>query len=193
MAVSRVAGGVMRALVAGVFGAAGTVAGAVYGLLSAAFVDQDDDGFVRGTMVGAVAGALVSVDLAHSLLAIWCRRSDYDDHCYPSSADTPGTAGRIRRTVGAVSRLVVLADPHSGRGDRVLFDRTSVGLSPPVAVVVTKRTAGQDTCPICLEGFEAGGDSAGRLPACSHVFHLGCIRRWLLCRSHCPMCRHAVC
>ncbi|CAM0907419.1 unnamed protein product [Alopecurus aequalis] len=187
--VSRVAGGVMRAIVAGVFGAAGTVVGAAYGLLSAAFVDQaDDDGFVRGTMLGAIAGALVSVDLAHSLLVIWCRR--YDDHHCSSSADT---TGRIRRTVGAVSGLVLLADPHSGRGDRVLFDPTSVSFSPPVAVVVTKQTAGQATCPICLQDFEAGGDTAGSLPACSHVFHLDCIRRWLLCGSHCPMCRHAVC
>ncbi|KAM0835923.1 hypothetical protein ACQ4PT_062636 [Festuca glaucescens] len=177
--VSRVAGGLLRSLVAGVFGAAGTVVGAVYGLLSAAFVVQDDDGFVRGTLVGAIAGALVSVDLAHSILAIWC--------C--SSVDM-----RIKRTVSAVSGLPVLADPHSGRGGRVLFDRTSFGFSPPVAVVVVAKGAavGGSCCPICLQEFEAGGETAGRLPACSHVFHLGCIRRWLLCKSHCPMCRHTV-
>ncbi|CAM0884660.1 unnamed protein product [Alopecurus aequalis] len=179
---SRVAAGLLRVLVAGIFGAAGTVLGGAYGLLSAAFVDQHGDGFVRGTVLGAITGALVSIDLAHSLLAIWC--SSYDDQS--SSADTPRAKGRIERTVDAVCGL-------ARRGDRVLFDRTSVDISAPVAVVVTKQTAGQATCPICLQEFEAGGESAGRLPACSHVFHLGCIRRWLLSRSHCPTCRQVVC
>jgi hypothetical protein len=182
MVVSRVAGELLRSLVAGIFGAAGTVVGAVYGLMSAAFVGQDDDGFVRGTLVGAIAGALVSVDLAQSLLAIWCCSSSVDR--------------RIKRTLSAISALPTLADPHSGRGDRVLFDRwTSFGFTPPAVavVVVTKQPAGQGACPICLQEFEAGGESAARLPACSHVFHMGCIRRWLLCKSHCPMCRHAVC
>uniref|UniRef100_A0ACD5WMM6 Uncharacterized protein n=2 Tax=Avena sativa TaxID=4498 RepID=A0ACD5WMM6_AVESA len=190
-----VAGGVMHALVAGVFGAAGTVLGAAYGLLSAAFVDE---GFARGTLLGAVAGALVSLDLAHSLLAIWCCRSP-DYTC----------TGRIKRTVTAIYGLASLADPRSGRGQRVtVFDDDendevdwSTFLSPPVAVVVVaKETAAADctTCPICLEGFEAGAGgggqwSAGRLPGCSHVYHVECITRWLRCKSHCPMCRHAVC
>lgn len=191
MTISRVvAGGVMHALVAGAFGAAGTVVGAVYGLLSSAFlVGQDDDGFARGTLLGALAGALVSVDLAHSLLAIWC--------CSPVY-----TAGRIKRTVRAISGLATLADPHCGRGDRVggVFYEpasSSFDFSPPVVavVVVAKEEPAADgaCCPICLQEFEAGGESAARLPACSHVFHLGCIRRWLRCKSHCPMCRHAVC
>ncbi|XP_037470976.1 NEP1-interacting protein-like 1 isoform X2 [Triticum dicoccoides] len=75
----------------------------------------------------------------------------------------------------------------------------------------TKETVGQQTtCPICLhvstlgplsispltasfisEEFQAG-ESARRLPACCHVFHLVCIDNWLMWKSDCPVCRHTV-
>ncbi|KAE8783696.1 NEP1-interacting protein 2 [Hordeum vulgare] len=186
VAVSRVAGGLARALLFGVFAAAGTVVGAAYGLLSG-FVDEED-GFLHGMLLGAVGGALASLDLAHSLLAIWCRRHVFD-HCSP--------AGRIKRTVGVVLRLTALADPHycGRRGDPAVVGleqpprSSSFGFFPPAAVAA----AGGSWCPICLQEFEAGGERAGRrLPACSHVFHLDCIRSWLLRKPDCPMCRHAV-
>ncbi|KAF7013734.1 hypothetical protein CFC21_027800 [Triticum aestivum] len=184
--VSRVAGGLVRALLLGVFGSAGTVVGAAYGLLSG-FVD-DEDGFAQGTLLGALAGALVSLDLAHSLLTIWCRRRS-------SSSCT----GRIKRTVAAVVELTTLADPQycGRRDDRAVvgLDRparsSSFGFFPPAAVTDAGGTGG--CCPICLQEFDAGGEREGRrLPACSHVFHLECIRSWLLRKPHCPMCRHAV-
>ncbi|KAM3372436.1 hypothetical protein ACQJBY_019355 [Aegilops geniculata] len=192
---SRVAGGLVRALLFGVFGTAGTVVGAAYGLLSG-FVDDEDDGFAQGTLLGAVAGALVSLDLAHSLLTIWCRRRHHDDH---SSSSSSSCTGRIKRTVGAVFGLTALADPQycGRRGDRAVVDleqparSSSFGFFPPVAVTAAGGTGA--CCPICLQEFEAGGERAGRrLPACSHVFHLECIRSWLLRKPHCPMCRHAV-
>ncbi|KAF6999104.1 hypothetical protein CFC21_015175 [Triticum aestivum] len=188
--VARVAGGLLRALLFGVFGAAGTVVGAAYGLLSG-FVD-DEDGFAQGTLLGALAGALMSLDLVHSLMAIWGHRR-HDDHCSPLDAH----AGRIKRTIGAVVQLTALADPQycGRRGDSAVvgLDRparsSSFGFFPPVAV----GAASGGCCPICLQEFEAGGERAGRrLPACSHVFHLECIRSWLLRKPDCPMCRHAV-
>ncbi|XBI88620.1 hypothetical protein VPH35_026562 [Triticum aestivum] len=164
--VSRVAGGLARALLFGVFGAAGTVVGAAYGLLSG-FVDEED-GFMQGTLLGALAGALMSLDLAHSILAIWCRRNHHD-HCSPLDA----SAGRIKRTVGAIVKLRLLST--GGHHCRWWHWRHWRLL------------------PHLLQEFEAGGEREGRrLPACSHVFHLECIRSWLLRKPHCPMCRHAV-
>ncbi|EMS47896.1 hypothetical protein TRIUR3_10398 [Triticum urartu] len=183
MVITRVAVGLLRALVAGVFWAAGTAVGAAYGLLSAGFVDDyEEDGFMQGTLLGAVAGALVSLDLAGSLLTIWCRCRQ-DDH---------RSTGRIKRTVGAVVALTALADPHySGRGDLVVLspNQPVITGTKDAVVVVTKDTAGQSTCPHMLPRFphRRGGERAGRLRACSHVFHVGCIRR-----PHCPMCRRAV-
>ncbi|KAL8138620.1 hypothetical protein V2J09_004621 [Rumex salicifolius] len=45
-------------------------------------------------------------------------------------------------------------------------------------------------CAVCLEEFSVGLEAA-KLP-CSHVFHGGCIRRWLEKRDTCPLCRDVV-
>jgi hypothetical protein len=63
--------------------AAGTVVGAAVGLLRG-FINED--GLLQGALVGAVTGALVSVELADSLLRIWT--------CGDCSMDT-----RVKRTV----------------------------------------------------------------------------------------------
>uniref|UniRef100_A0ACD5V1J7 Uncharacterized protein n=1 Tax=Avena sativa TaxID=4498 RepID=A0ACD5V1J7_AVESA len=101
-AATRVAGGLMRSLVAAVFAAVGTLLGAVVGLLTG-FIHED--GFIQGMLMGAIAGSLVSAELFDSLVTIWC--------CDECSMDT-----RIRRTVSTLSGLVILADSHSGRGER---------------------------------------------------------------------------
>ncbi|XVF52361.1 hypothetical protein PTKIN_Ptkin05aG0012700 [Pterospermum kingtungense] len=46
-----------------------------------------------------------------------------------------------------------------------------------------------EECVICLEEF-VKGDVCRILPSCNHIFHLGCIDKWLL--NHqltCPICR----
>ncbi|CAM0906035.1 unnamed protein product [Alopecurus aequalis] len=186
-AATRVAGGLTRSLLTAVFGAAGTLLGAVVGLLSG-FIHED--GFMQGTLVGAIAGALVSLDLADSLVTIWC-------------SDDSSMLTRIKCTVSTLRRVIILADPLSGRGDRcghifepsfpvVVARRDAVENLPATKLAKENVDAGQTTCPICLHEFEAG-ERARRLPACSHVFHLECIDSWLLQKTQCPMCRHAVC
>jgi N-formylglutamate amidohydrolase len=105
---------------------------------------------MEGTLMGAIAGALVSVELADSLVTIWC--------CDECSLDT-----RIERTVRALSGLVVLADAHSGRGRaerggdifQPSFRLPAMAAGEAENLPVTKLTeeaerAGQTTCPICL-------------------------------------------
>lgn len=43
-------------------------------------------------------------------------------------------------------------------------------------------------CPVCLEDVEAG-EMVRQLPACGHLFHVGCIDMWLHSHATCPMCR----
>jgi hypothetical protein len=45
-------------------------------------------------------------------------------------------------------------------------------------------------CAICLEDLLVGFEAA-RLP-CSHVYHRGCIAKWLDTRNKCPLCRSQV-
>uniref|UniRef100_A0A0D9VE98 RING-type domain-containing protein n=1 Tax=Leersia perrieri TaxID=77586 RepID=A0A0D9VE98_9ORYZ len=46
-------------------------------------------------------------------------------------------------------------------------------------------------CSVCLEDV-TGGETVRRLPACRHVFHVGCINMWLHSHRTCPMCRCVV-
>ncbi|KAM0823836.1 hypothetical protein ACQ4PT_070603 [Festuca glaucescens] len=54
-----------------------------------------------------------------------------------------------------------------------------------------KEVTFAEHCAVCLGEMEDG--ELGRLlPACRHVFHLGCIDAWLRLSSTCPVCRSAV-
>ncbi len=43
-------------------------------------------------------------------------------------------------------------------------------------------------CSICFESIDEGTGSA-RL-SCNHLFHFGCLARWVLKNQTCPYCRH---
>ena len=43
-------------------------------------------------------------------------------------------------------------------------------------------------CTICMEGFQTGLEVT-RMP-CSHVYHEGCIVKWLKTSHFCPLCRY---
>jgi hypothetical protein len=43
-------------------------------------------------------------------------------------------------------------------------------------------------CAVCLEAAR-GGEKVRRLPACAHMFHVGCIDMWLDSHATCPVCR----
>lgn len=44
------------------------------------------------------------------------------------------------------------------------------------------------SCPVCLDDFVIG-EEATRIP-CSHLFHEGCIKKWLELNHQCPVCRY---
>jgi len=65
---------------------------------------------------------------------------------------------------------------------------------PGVRTYCSKGTiagAGNDDCPICLEGLQEG-ESVRELSTCQHVFHRSCVDLWLLRSSECPLCKTKV-
>ncbi|KAB2064384.1 hypothetical protein ES319_A09G015100v1 [Gossypium barbadense] len=60
--------------------------------------------------------------------------------------------------------------------------KASIEAMPRIKV----KESGKDCC-ICLEDFEV--EEEGREMPCKHVFHSGCIEKWLLIHGLCPVCR----
>lgn len=57
---------------------------------------------------------------------------------------------------------------------------------------IDKLSFGQDTCAICLDGYE--NDNRVRVLGCEHVFHTACIDPWLRRgRPTCPLCQTICC
>lgn len=55
-----------------------------------------------------------------------------------------------------------------------------------------------ETCSICMEHMmapaktevdELRGESIVRIRNCSHVYHFGCIKQWLVQNATCPLCK----
>ncbi|KAF5770778.1 putative transcription factor C2H2 family [Helianthus annuus] len=44
------------------------------------------------------------------------------------------------------------------------------------------------SCPICLEEYK-NGDKIGRMGKCGHEYHVDCIKKWLLMKKLCPICK----
>ncbi|XP_040383589.1 NEP1-interacting protein-like 1 isoform X2 [Oryza brachyantha] len=215
--VSLVGGNITRCIVTCVFAAAGAIIGAIVGVL-AGFANED--GMVQGTLIGAISGAFIAMEVVDSLAKIWC----CDEYSVATRARLMTNRARswlaqllvfwnllidrlaVRTSVFPTlttvldSQLNAMPSRH-GRAEMNggdLFDRSHPVAGMRRAAVdelpVIKLTPSQTdatSCPICLHDFKAG-ESARRLPACCHIFHLACIDNWLLWHAQCPMCRRAV-
>ncbi|XP_050233593.1 E3 ubiquitin-protein ligase ATL41-like [Mercurialis annua] len=76
-------------------------------------------------------------------------------------------------------------------GERRRRERVITNLPPPIDYDNYKKTVTTTECAICLEDFESG-DLCRHLPLCNHIYHLGCINRWLIEEPTCPICRTSI-
>ncbi|CAL2028282.1 unnamed protein product [Caenorhabditis brenneri] len=53
-----------------------------------------------------------------------------------------------------------------------------------------KTEGDEETCTVCLTDFDTGDDV--RKLRCNHMFHPGCIEKWLDINKKCPMCRKEI-
>ncbi|XP_062222040.1 NEP1-interacting protein-like 2 [Phragmites australis] len=200
----RLLAGVFSGALTGIFALAGALTGAVTGAVAGR---ASDSGVLRGAGLGAFAGAVLSIEVLEASRAYW--GSDrMGSHGATSMADFIEQLLHARFVQGQFTPSAYSSYRWqvsiSGFGHDDLYDIfggiSSKGLSresmkklPHYVVTDQIRDSFGEilSCPICLQDIVAG-ETARRLPNCSHTFHQPCVDKWLVDHGSCPVCRQDV-
>ncbi|KQJ97655.1 NEP1-interacting protein-like 1 [Brachypodium distachyon] len=199
----RVACAVATCVLAAVGSAAGAVAGAAIGLAT-------ESGVVRGAGVGAISGAVFSIEVAESSRQLWrATGSPAWTVLYVVDIIFSLLSGRlVREKVGPAvqnavqSQISAINAPfaeqsdlfETGSGARGGLPASALRRLPEIRIDEdTAVDAGGEAlcCSVCLQDLQVG-EPARRLPVCRHVFHAPCIDRWLARHASCPLCRRDI-
>ncbi|KAL6871494.1 hypothetical protein ACP4OV_014323 [Aristida adscensionis] len=204
-AAARAAGWALAAL----FTCAFAIVGSLVGIFIGAFMGMStESGMLRGAGVGAVSGAVFSIEAVESCIEIW-RSSESGKYSILFVLDIISSlfSGRIvwEKVSPALQRAVqsqmsLLSTPFMDNND--LFETGSTGgMSGDLIDKIPKirfsdannprRETDDSCCSVCLQDF--GAQQFVRvLPQCQHIFHVRCIDNWLHRHASCPLCRAGV-
>ncbi|KAL0739488.1 hypothetical protein Bca4012_015698 [Brassica carinata] len=200
--VSAVLGTVLSAILTFFFALVGTLLGALTGALIG---QETESGFIRGAAVGAISGAVFSIEVFESSLLLWkSNESRFGCLLYLIDVIVSLISGRlVRERIGPA--MLSAVQSQMGAADATFDDLSSIfdtggskGLTRDVVDKIPKikitggnnldASGNKDSCSVCLQDFQVG-ETVRSLPHCHHMFHLPCIDNWLLRHGSCPMCR----
>ncbi|KAK9109340.1 hypothetical protein Sjap_017400 [Stephania japonica] len=185
------------------------VVGSLLGAMTGALIGQKtESGFIRGATIGAISGAVFSLEVYEYSLLLW-QTSEPRSTCilYLMEVFASLLSGRlVREQVGPAVQSAV--QQQMGGSDASLEDVFDIfdiggakGLSrdlvekiPKIRITTHKQNSSahdsseKTSCSVCLQDFELG-EMVRCLPNCYHMFHLPCIDKWLTKRGSCPLCR----
>ncbi|EOY21923.1 RING/U-box superfamily protein isoform 2 [Theobroma cacao] len=181
---------------------AGAFTGAVMGALAG---KASDSGILRGAGLGAIAGAILSVEVLEASRAYWCLEqsgsrgsSSMADFIEELLRGRLVEEGLTPAMLNAYNWQLSLADIsydeiHDIYGEVILRGLSGDSLKNlPCHVILDEIKATQGIyCTICLQDIKVG-ETARSLPKCQHTFHLACVDKWLIRRGSCPVCRRDV-
>ncbi|XP_074584995.1 NEP1-interacting protein-like 1 [Curcuma longa] len=203
--VSFVAQRVACAVFTCVFAIVGSLVGAITGALIGLATES---GLLRGAGIGAISGAVFSIEAVESSLYLW-RSSDSGiwSVLYVFDIICSLLSGRIVREKvdpamqNAVQSQISAIDlPSVEPSDLFATDSMTGGLSmdsvtrlPKIKITAANIEAAGDKfcCSVCLQDFETD-ETVRCLPHCQHLFHLPCIDSWLIRHGSCPLCRRDI-
>ncbi|KAG8083924.1 hypothetical protein GUJ93_ZPchr0010g10863 [Zizania palustris] len=204
-AVSGLACRVLCAVATCIFAAVGSLVGAVTGCVIGLATES---GMLRGAGIGAISGAVFSIEVAESSRDLW-HSSDSGVWSLVYMVDIISSllSGRlVREKVGPAvqsavqSQISAISSPFAETSD--LFETGGTKGVPAdtlrrlPAIKITGDNAVDSAgdplgCSVCLQDFQVG-EVVRRLPSCRHVFHVPCIDCWLVRHGSCPLCRRDI-
>lgn len=107
----------------------------------------------------------------------------------PENPRTPGVDPRNYFFGPGFNELIEELTQNDRPGPRPVPE-SEISKIPTVQINETHLKNNSPHCPVCMEGFNVGGD-ARELP-CNHIFHSDCIVPWLRLHNSCPVCRHEI-
>ncbi|CAO2043978.1 unnamed protein product [Urochloa humidicola] len=155
--------------------------GSLVGIFIGAFMGMStESGMLRGAGVGAVSGAVFSIEAVESCIEIWrfSHSGKYNILFVMSLLSTPFMDNNDlfeTGSTGGMSRDLIYRIPK---------------LRFSVASNCDKKTD-SSCCLVCLQDFGAQ-QFVRALSQCQHVFHVRCIDNWLLRQASCPLCQAGV-
>ncbi|KAL6959897.1 Translation initiation factor 3 subunit c [Sarracenia purpurea var. burkii] len=201
-AVSAVIGNIFSAIFTFFFALVGTLLGAMTGALIG---QETESGFVRGAAVGAISGAVFSIEVFESSLVLW-QSDESGIGCLLYLIDVIASllSGRlVRERIGpamlsAVQSQMGAVEPSFEEIPNIFDTGGSKGLPDDSVEKIPKikinsnnnvdASGEKASCSVCLQDFQLG-ETVRSLPHCHHMFHLPCIDRWLVRHGSCPLCR----
>ncbi|KAK9285560.1 hypothetical protein L1049_024755 [Liquidambar formosana] len=201
-AVSAVVGNIFSAIFTFFFALVGTLLGAMTGALIG---QETESGFVRGAAVGAISGAVFSIEVFESSRVLW-QSDESGIGCLLYLIDViasllsgrlvrerigPAMLSAVQSQMGAIEtnfeEIPNLFDTGGSKG----LTGDSVEKIPKIKITSNNdadASGERDSCSVCLQDFQLG-ETVRSLPHCHHMFHLPCIDKWLLRHGSCPLCR----
>lgn len=201
-AVSAVVGNIFSAIFTFCFALVGTLLGAMTGALIG---QETESGFIRGAAVGAISGAVFSIEVFEYSLLLW-QSDESGIRCLLYLIDVISSllSGRlVRERIGpamlsAVQSQMSAVEPRFEEVENIFDIGGSKGLPgnslekiPKVTIThenIVDASGDKISCLVCLQDFQLG-ETVRSLPHCHHLFHIPCIDTWLIRHGSCPLCR----
>ncbi|KAE8701264.1 NEP1-interacting protein 1 [Hibiscus syriacus] len=174
--------------------------------MTGALIGQEkESGFVRGAAVGAIYGAVFSIEVLESSLVLW-QSDESRIGCLLYLIDVIASllSGRlVRERIGpamlsAVQSQMGAAETTFEDVQNIFYIGGSKGLTGDLVekvpkIKITNKNNGDASgdkvsCSVFLQDFQLG-ETVRSLPQCHHMFHLPCIDKWLISHGSCPLCR----
>eukprot|EP00249_Psilotum_nudum_P015075 c25153_g2_i1 orf=589-1395(+) len=205
--IPRLLAGVISGVLTVVFAIVGAFAGAVTGALAGRATDS---GLVRGAGLGALAGAVLSVEVFEASRTYLCSEhsgsrsslsmgefiEDLLNGRFVQEQIAPAMLAAHRWQVNiaemSYEELYEMFGPGEG-GTKGASEAVLANLPYHMIAAETKTDLSGEAicCTICLQELQLG-ETARSLPLCHHTFHMACVDTWLTKHGSCPVCRQDI-